>query len=96
MRVDKVELTRGVDSGAGDVIEAGGETLDARTLVREVGDRLGRGYRLIVGKIEPGKLAITYLGMIKSRYPKSNVAKQSSELDSTLKKSLKDKSKCQS
>jgi tetratricopeptide (TPR) repeat protein len=36
----------------------------------------------------------TYLGIIKSKYPKSNVAKQASELDAAIKKDLKSKSKC--
>ena len=38
--------------------------------------------------------ARTYLGIIKSKYPKSNVGKQASDLDAALKKDLKNKSKC--
>jgi len=40
--------------------------------------------------------ARTYLGLIKSKYPKSNVSKQASELDVTIRKDLKNKSKCTS
>ena len=38
----------------------------------------------------------TYLGLIKTKYPKSNVIKQANELDATIKKELKSKSKCTS
>jgi TolA-binding protein len=38
--------------------------------------------------------ARTYLGIIKSKYPKSNVAKQASDLDAALKKDAKNKAKC--
>lgn len=38
--------------------------------------------------------ARTYLGIIKSKYPKSNVAKQATELDAVLKKDAKTKAKC--
>ena len=40
--------------------------------------------------------ARTYLGLIKQKYPKSNVTKQADELDKTLKKDLKSKAKCSS
>ena len=40
--------------------------------------------------------ARTYLGILKSKYPKSNVSKQGADLDATLKKNAKDKSKCTS
>jgi TolA-binding protein len=40
--------------------------------------------------------ARTYLGLLKTKYPKSNVAKQGADLDTSLKKILKDKSKCSS
>lgn len=40
--------------------------------------------------------ARTYLSILKSKYGKSNVSKQGGELDATLKKVLKDKSKCSS
>jgi len=36
----------------------------------------------------------TYLGIIKSKYPKSNVSKQAAELDAQLKKDAKNKAKC--
>ena len=36
----------------------------------------------------------TYLGIIKSKYPKSNVSKQAADLDATLKKDAKNKAKC--
>lgn len=36
----------------------------------------------------------TYLGIIKSKYPKSNVAKQAAELDAAIKKDAKNKAKC--
>jgi TolA-binding protein len=38
----------------------------------------------------------TYLGLIKSKYPKSNVLKQANDLDTQLKKDLKNKAKCTS
>jgi tol-pal system protein YbgF len=38
--------------------------------------------------------ARTYVGIIKSKYPKSNVAKQAADLDAALKKDAKNKSKC--
>jgi TolA-binding protein len=38
--------------------------------------------------------ARTYVGIIKSKYPKSNVAKQATALDAALKKDAKNKSKC--
>jgi tol-pal system protein YbgF len=38
--------------------------------------------------------ARTYLGIIKSKYPKSNVAKQASDLDAAIKKDLKNKARC--
>lgn len=38
--------------------------------------------------------ARTYLGIIKSKYPKSNVAKQASDLDAAIKKVAKNKAKC--
>jgi TolA-binding protein len=38
--------------------------------------------------------ARTYLGIIKSKYGKSNVAKQAGELDTQLKKDAKNKAKC--
>ncbi|MBA3817860.1 MAG: tetratricopeptide repeat protein [Deltaproteobacteria bacterium] len=40
--------------------------------------------------------ARTYLGIIKSKYGKSNVAKQAGELDATIKKDAKTKAKCAS
>jgi TolA-binding protein len=40
--------------------------------------------------------ARTYLGIIKSKYPKSNVAKQATDLDAQIKKDAKNKSKCTS
>jgi TolA-binding protein len=40
--------------------------------------------------------ARAYLGLVKQKYAKSNVLKQASELDATLKKDLKNKSKCTS
>ena len=40
--------------------------------------------------------ARTYLGLIKTKYPKSNVSKQASDLDATIKKDLKNKAKCSS
>jgi TolA-binding protein len=40
--------------------------------------------------------ARTYLGLITSKYPKSNVLKQAKDLDATIKKDLKNKSKCSS
>src|SRR5207253_2765093 len=40
--------------------------------------------------------ARTYLGLIKSKYPKSNVAKQAADLDAAIKKELKNKAKCTS
>jgi tol-pal system protein YbgF len=40
--------------------------------------------------------ARTYLGVIKTEYPKSNVAKQASDLDAAIKKDLKTKAKCTS
>jgi tol-pal system protein YbgF len=40
--------------------------------------------------------ARTYLGLITTKYPKSNVLKQAKELDVTIKKDLKNKSKCTS
>jgi len=40
--------------------------------------------------------ARTYLGLIKTKYPKSNVVKQAAELDTTIRKDLKNKSKCSS
>jgi tol-pal system protein YbgF len=40
--------------------------------------------------------ARTYLGLIKSKYPKSNVLKQANDLDATIKKDLKNKTKCSS
>lgn len=38
--------------------------------------------------------ARTYLNIIKTKYPKSNVLKQANDLDAALKKDLKNKSKC--
>ncbi|MGN6106329.1 MAG: tetratricopeptide repeat protein [Kofleriaceae bacterium] len=38
--------------------------------------------------------ARTYLGIIKSKYAKSNVAKQAADLDAALKKDAKNKAKC--
>lgn len=38
--------------------------------------------------------ARTYLGIIKSKYPKSNVAKQAADLDAQIKKDAKNKAKC--
>jgi tol-pal system protein YbgF len=38
--------------------------------------------------------ARTYLGIIKSKYPKSNVAKQASDLDAAIKKDANNKAKC--
>lgn len=38
--------------------------------------------------------ARTYLGIIKAKYPRSNVLKQASDLDSAIKKDLKNKAKC--
>ena len=38
--------------------------------------------------------ARTYLGIIKSKYPKSNVSKQATDLEATLKKDAKNKAKC--
>jgi len=38
--------------------------------------------------------ARTYLGIIKTKYPKSNVGKQASDLDAAIKKDLKNKAKC--
>jgi tol-pal system protein YbgF len=40
--------------------------------------------------------ARTYLGVIKTKYPKSNVGKQASDLDAAIKKDLKNKAKCTS
>jgi TolA-binding protein len=40
--------------------------------------------------------ARAYLGLLKQKYPRSNVAKQAADLDSTLRKTLKTKSKCSS
>ena len=40
--------------------------------------------------------ARAYLGLIKQKYPKSNVLKQSSDLDATIKKDAKNKAKCTS
>ncbi|HEY0251360.1 MAG TPA: tetratricopeptide repeat protein [Kofleriaceae bacterium] len=40
--------------------------------------------------------ARTYLGLVKSKYPKSNVLGSSNTLDATIKKDLKNKSKCTS
>ena len=40
--------------------------------------------------------ARTYLGLIKQKYPKSNVTKQADELDRTIKKDFKNKAKCSS
>ena len=40
--------------------------------------------------------ARTYLGLIKTKYPKSNVTKQAADLDASLRKDLKNKSKCSS
>lgn len=40
--------------------------------------------------------ARTYLGIVKAKYPKSNVLKASSDLDAAIKKDLKNKSKCSS
>ena len=40
--------------------------------------------------------ARTYLGIINSKFPKSNVKKQASDLDASIKKELKNKSKCSS
>jgi len=40
--------------------------------------------------------ARTYLGLVTSKYPKSNVLKQAKDLDVTIKKDLKNKSKCSS
>ena len=40
--------------------------------------------------------ARTYLGILKSKYARSNVAKQAAELDTAIKKVQKDKSKCSS
>jgi TolA-binding protein len=40
--------------------------------------------------------ARTYLGLIKQKYPRSNVTKQADELDKTIKKDLKNKAKCTS
>jgi len=40
--------------------------------------------------------ARTYLGLIKTKYPKSNVLKQSDDLDKQIKKDLKNKAKCTS
>ena len=38
--------------------------------------------------------ARTYLGLVKQKYPKSNVLKQSDDLDKQIKKDLKNKAKC--
>ena len=38
--------------------------------------------------------ARTYLGLIKQKYPRSNVIKQTDELDKTIKKDLKNKARC--
>ncbi len=38
--------------------------------------------------------ARTYLGIIKSKYPKSNVAKQASDLDAAIRKDAKNKTRC--
>ena len=38
--------------------------------------------------------ARTYLGLIKTRYPKSNVLRQSTDLDAQIKKNLGNKAKC--
>ncbi len=38
----------------------------------------------------------TYLGLVKAKYPKSNVSKQASDLDAQLKKDAKNKSVCTS
>lgn len=40
--------------------------------------------------------ARAYLGLIKQKYPKSNVIKQSSDLDAAIKKDAKNKAKCSS
>ena len=40
--------------------------------------------------------ARTYLDVIKTKYPKSNVLKQAAELDRTIKKELKNKANCTS
>jgi TolA-binding protein len=40
--------------------------------------------------------ARTYLGLVKQKYPKSNVSKQATELDGVIKKDLKNKAKCTS
>jgi TolA-binding protein len=40
--------------------------------------------------------ARTYLGLIKQKYPKSNVTKQATDLDTAIKKDLKNKAKCNS
>jgi hypothetical protein len=40
--------------------------------------------------------ARTYLGILKTRYPKSNVIKQANDLDAQLKKDAKVKTKCTS
>ena len=40
--------------------------------------------------------ARTYLGLVKQKYPKGNVVKQSDELDKQIKKDLKNKAKCAS
>ena len=40
--------------------------------------------------------ARTYLGLVKSKYPKSNVLQSSNTLDAQIKKELRNKSKCTS
>lgn len=40
--------------------------------------------------------ARTYLGLVKTKYPKSNVLSSANTLDATIKKDLKNKSKCSS
>ena len=40
--------------------------------------------------------ARTYLGLITTKYPRSNVIKQAKELDAQVKRDLKNKSKCTS
>ena len=38
--------------------------------------------------------ARTYLDLVKKKYPKSNVTKQATDLDNTIKKDLKNRAKC--
>ena len=40
--------------------------------------------------------ARTYLGLVKTKYPKSNVLSTANTLDAQIKKDLKNKSKCSS